>query len=982
MTLLSSIQQSIALSSPEPKILLTPRYLNPGVLKRNLAMVAGQLANVQVRPFREFLVEQALPQFHGKTYMSGDRRFWMMYELLKSIKHNLAYFSDVIQFEGICSLIVDTIVELRLNGVIADNLKAMPHRSKWEDMQLIIEAYEKEKVARALFDYADAVVAISQPSSGPPTYVIDHPLSALERGIVGAAGMVIIPVMPGGFQPEYALSGFKCDTSYQEALQTIRNVMEDIPDAGVPVRIGICTPHYNESFSLIAPVLEKIGQPDMVHFLKGTPVFSTLPGTLWKYFGEWILQGYTVAGLVRILECTGFRRESDTAGEFRSAVRHFRKSGLLLVNGEFPGAFKDYLAGERDEDEDGQEIEAEGIQLALDIAERFCALLSERTPTDQLRILQKIFVDSARVKSQADAASIARLEALLEETEETLATLGIESSLGDIVRLIGEKLDGLYVDVRLPDGSRPVVGTMEDLLYHEVDTLYVLGMNEKGPPGVVYENPLLLDEEKRLLGDAIPGASFLLREDHLANAQSTFDALKSVAQQRLVMSAPMKDLTTGRELLVSRFLLAEWNRYHGRHHDYRGIARILGEDPRSANNHIPEDPKESLFPFEMAVALHALYPRRPKQNPLLERLFPFASRSRSYRRSRAAATRFDAYWGVIMPEKDRELPVMSATRFSTWSRCPYQYFLRYELFLELPEELDITGLEWLDHLAYGNFLHEVYYTFFIRLRERRGEEFTVVDGKDEDLLWKEFDAAVQRYQALYPVTSRFHYEATVARLRQDVGGFFERELKNPSARCFAELSFNMMDKAGREPLVRKGDPATIRLLDGNTLQVRGAIDRVDRREDGRYLLLDYKSGRFFRPGDVQPFGGGKLMQAGLYSEVVGQIDPRITNPLFAYYYATARSDFETYHIDYPAHRKHFLSFLTTMVGEIRRGNFVPVIARKDSPPCSFCDYSAVCIDGRKGVGEVFKESDPDHHRYQQIVSTEKEPDQWMTVVAE
>jgi ATP-dependent helicase/nuclease subunit B len=991
MSLLALLAETLPLTAPEPKILLTGHYVNPGVLKRNLALkilhpstgASGApgltqspsgLANLHVRQAREFFVELAAPHFGDMTYVSGDRLFWRMFDLLQSLRDRLQYFAHAVQFSGICTLMIETIAELRLNSIHPDHLRSLGNEAKWDDVILIMEEYTRAKRLARLFDYADAVLELlKHPAPLPNTFIIKHHLSALEEDLVAKNEIRIIdPNTQDSLT--YELSGYKVDTPYQEILQTIRNVMRDLNSAMVPVRIGVCTMQYNESFYRLTPVLEKLNQEGLVQFLKGAPLLSTQAGNLWKYFAEWVQHNRSVHRLLRILESPSYDRGAVDPRVFHQAVRYFRNSELVLCNKDFLSAFKEFLDGREpvDADEGREQLESGAADVALAIAHRFHTVAVAQTMKECLEAIRELFAGSVRIRSEADAAAVVRIEAVLDETSAAADIIGVHAKFEDVIGVITEKLDGMYVNVTLPDGTRPVLGMMNDLIYCEFDSLYILSLNEKSPSGSLHQNPVLLDDEKRGLRGLAPAVRMQLREDRLEEETRMFDLVKRTCTRRLVMSAPLKDLSTGREMLVSRYLLNEWNRCFGRHDDYGAVSAALGDNPASLNNYVPPDPEDSFYKYETAVAVHVRHQGTPLRRPLLADAFPFAEASAEFRRRRLKAHSFDGYWGVIQTDPHRDLPVMSATRIATWAKCPYQYFLKNELRLDREKEFDAHSLEWLDHLAYGSFLHELYYRFFVRLYKQNNAGFFLVDEYERHALREEFETLLKEFEAQHPVTSRFHYDETVGKLKRDMEGFFERECRNQDQRLFAELSFAMNISAGRDRLFTTTEPAMLSLSDGTQVFFRGAIDRVDRTREGRYVLIDYKSGKPHRPRAEKPFDGGELMQAGLYSEAAGQIDQTIADPIFKYYYATDQAGFSEYVVDYSKVRNHFVRFLTSIITEIRRGNFVPFVARKGEFPCSFCDYSAVCIEGKRRLGERLKAEDANHGRYKRITDMELE----------
>jgi ATP-dependent helicase/nuclease subunit B len=308
--------------------------------------------------------------------------------------------------------------------------------------------------------------------------------------------------------------------------------------------------------------------------------------------------------------------------------------------------------------------------------------------------------------------------------------------------------------------------------------------------------------------------------------------------------------------------------------------------------------------------------------------------------------------------------MFSASKIATYARCPYKYFLKNELWLGRLEDFDSRALEWLDPMKYGSFLHELYFRFFIHLRDEKGNGFTSVAPSDQKVLLEEFEKLLQEYTVLVPVNSPLHFEADKARLKEDSLGFLEHEILNSNERLYFELAFNMPDTKGRDPSQQRNQPASVKLTDGTELLVRGSIDRIDREPVGRYILTDYKSGRPAEPKKDAVFGGGTLVQAGLYSEVAAQIDRQINDPHFRFYYATSdKGQFREYRIDYPQQRTHFLSLLTAIIREIRTGKFFPIAKSEGKEGvCGYCDFKSVCVERKQWLAERLQEGDPNFER--------------------
>jgi hypothetical protein len=282
-------------------------------------------------------------------------------------------------------------------------------------------------------------------------------------------------------------------------------------------------------------------------------------------------------------------------------------------------------------------------------------------------------------------------------------------------------------------------------------------------------------------------------------------------------------------------------------------------------------------------------------------------------------------------------------------------------------------VEWLDALQYGSFLHEVFARFMTKVRGQSGGKEAKVTVTDKNLLLDIFRQVAAECAATNPPNSLVHHELRLKALENDVIGFFQKELDNPNRPMYFELAFGMTDMEKREQTKSLTTAGNITLLDTTTLSVRGAIDRVDLRPDNRPMLIDYKSGKAKSPKPSLPFDGGKLIQAGLYSEIAGQIDPTLSNPLFRYYFSTQNGGYAEYTVDYQVHRKRFLSLLQALVDEMRKGNFVPSqngIER--SSFCSYCDFFNACARGKKQMLGTLEKGDDNLERIRKIEKEEVE----------
>jgi len=150
------------------------------------------------------------------------------------------------------------------------------------------------------------------------------------------------------------------------------------------------------------------------------------------------------------------------------------------------------------------------------------------------------------------------------------------------------------------------------------------------------------------------------------------------------------------------------------------------------------------------------------------------------------------------------------------------------------------------------------------------------------------------------------------------------------------------------------DPVTLTLDDGRTLRFRGYADRVDRTDDGRLVVIDYKSGKpdKYRGIDTgDPVRQGLTLQLGLYAEAgLAQLGG---SSVEAQYWLVDSGGAHT-HLGYPwtpDRRERFVEVVTAIADGVEAGVFPLVPGEWDShfgthETCRYCDFDSVCPQGR------------------------------------
>ena len=160
---------------------------------------------------------------------------------------------------------------------------------------------------------------------------------------------------------------------------------------------------------------------------------------------------------------------------------------------------------------------------------------------------------------------------------------------------------------------------------------------------------------------------------------------------------------------------------------------------------------------------------------------------------------------------------MSVTAFKDYIACPYRFWLRRVL--KLGEERD--DVQELDYALFGSLVHGALELF--------GKDATIKDSTDSkaihDFLLNSVDVVVEGLFGKYPLP-------TVS---------VQAEMAKQRMKEFSLLQAKHRKKGWK--IVGIEEKEEIKFSDGDDpFIVAGKIDRIDKHEDGRVLVLDYKTG--------------------------------------------------------------------------------------------------------------------------------------------
>lgn len=204
----------------------------------------------------------------------------------------------------------------------------------------------------------------------------------------------------------------------------------------------------------------------------------------------------------------------------------------------------------------------------------------------------------------------------------------------------------------------------------------------------------------------------------------------------------------------------------------------------------------------------------------------------------------------------------STTQIETYGRCPFRFFAQRLLGIKSLQdpEADESALE------RGNLIHRILYSFYsangdavenpenlaqARLELRRLGREKAADMKLEGFFW---DRELERLLGTEDNQDR---EGILPRFLQ-----LQAETANPATATHFELSFGSYPGMGPSDAQSTSTPFV--LLDtqhGDEVRLFGKVDRIDRTDDGHFIVLDYKTGLEPRIGEIEQ---GLNLQLPLY----------------------------------------------------------------------------------------------------------------------
>lgn len=488
------------------------------------------------------------------------------------------------------------------------------------------------------------------------------------------------------------------------------------------------------------------------------------------------------------------------------------------------------------------------FQKIADFEERFRAEVSVESHIRLTREAIQAFGISripevCEESSRRDFASLKRLENLFEEIRRAnfsgaVSGKSFECFSEELLNLIEVDLFSLHER----DKNRVQVYDISLARQKEYKVVFLAGLLEKYFPAEIREDPILSDEERRVLG---------LQEKLCRQSLERYFFYLGItrAQERILLSYPRFNLE-GQEALPS-FYVDE-------------VQRVLqGSVPKRSYPASQSLPLLKDAVEEREIEAHIIYHlfKRGGKKERKERVLTLTLYNRflakpSFQKliprilfEPVAQIRDGAVRAAFFPKDG----VFKPTGLEVYGRCPYRYFLTQVLCLE-EEEQGISAMD------VGTILHKALELYW---RERVEEGNKELEESESAQEWMTRTLETLFQEIPLSGEKRYRIELKKAQMRDWLCRIVSQAIEEGGG-LFADFHPRYFEFEFKKPrYLELYDPHRQNLL------LRGKIDRIDVDPSGKYAVVtDYKTGSSFKRRDLD---FGRALQLPLYLLAVQKV---------------------------------------------------------------------------------------------------------------
>jgi RecB family exonuclease len=312
----------------------------------------------------------------------------------------------------------------------------------------------------------------------------------------------------------------------------------------------------------------------------------------------------------------------------------------------------------------------------------------------------------------------------------------------------------------------------------------------------------------------------------------------------------------------------------------------------------------------------------------------------------------DAELLALLRRNSPLLSPISPSRIEDYARCPFHFYMHNLLGLEELEEPELLARS--DPAAKGKLVHAILADFLQKMKKRGRLPLTANHTKYLLAIARKY---LREFEESGMAGPGLTWQVEREQLLKFFHQFMEREIEWQHEQGYRPDQFELPFGRHDAPEGLSNESAKFDLGNGQVLQFRGIIDRVDISKDGKQLyVIDYKGRQLPNPGK-EGFGLGTVVQlpiyllgaqtallpkgrfgaaGGAYISYQPEVDPVLINTL----------DEKS--------QERLRNILRTIAAGIHNGLFMQYTGQQ---ACRYCPYDRVCMGTQDSVSDL-KKGDP------------------------
>ncbi|MDG5787195.1 PD-(D/E)XK nuclease family protein [Evansella sp. AB-P1] len=961
-SMIEKLYEICELNPLKEKVLVVDSYSIGEQITFHYTKKGYSLVNLKIKTVRDLALQSMTKH---EEYIDRTIGTHLIHFILKSLKEDgkLQYFHELEVTPTLSYNMYKMIQEIRLSGHTSITLdeKIFVTPNKGQDLIEILKGYEQSLVDYHLRDdyylyneavkksYRTGAIYLLQ-NNLPLTYMQNIflekylPKNHIHLPLAPVYGVTIpqqtsLSTINTGLETPLSfiyhldkfngnstnLDLFASKTEEQELKEVIGRMKER------QLSLDECTIYYSNKSPYVTTMFhlaESLNIP--VTFSEGISIRFTKPGKLLLGFLRWLKEFYSVSSFNRILHEGLLKIGDDGPSSMRwmtilrdAKIGWGEKRYISLLKNQVE-KIEERIVNETNDQKVRyfQELRLNILWL-LDWYKRMFSTIPFSNTSNTfsyeklLFAMKQVINEHSNVTSSYDQAA---KESMLNKIERLIPYAAEEVTIDEGVRTLEELLLETTVGASRPKQGHLHFSSYEKGIYVNRSYSFIVGLDNSRFPGGNREDPLLLDIERKSLGNTLP-----LMEEEARRKQYEMLQLLASSQGEITLSYCQFDVNENRNISPAHLFLQCYRLQSGnREANFKDLKQAL---PTVENG--PIIGNKDWWTQKL------LSPNPKVIDESLMSLFGnvVAGLEGEMWRNNTTFSIFDGKIESDTSEYDpRENPnrTITAGKLEMLASCPYTYFLQEILKLKPIEDVEFDPSYWLDPATRGSLLHEIYEVFYETIQERSEKPSVKSHLK---LIYEIASSCLERVKLTVPPPNKKVEIQEKEEILESCESFLkiEEETSHFSEPKYFEYTFG----------INGIPPAKISLPSGD-FYVAGKIDRVDKLHDQSYQIIDYKTGSTWGYSENDFYKGGRQLQHLLYTLAIENHLSLMNGEVSksSYLFPTKKGVGKTFErAQGEATRTNGLDILEKLLTIIQHGHFT---LTDDKSDCKFCDFKSIC----------------------------------------